>query len=175
MIGAPAGRDSVAFPVECFACVACCLHGLSMEGDLPGRPAVTVALAEGRMIEGHCARSRYGEAGLKGSMGGGGGADMGGFNNPFDLFEQFFGASVGGRGGFGGGFGGMGARSRAVQGEDERYEVVIDFNDAVFGCRHARRCFSRLCAPTQRATATDDMKTSKPDPTPGWRQNRNLG
>ena len=30
-------------------------------------------------------------------MGGMGGADMGGFNNPFDLFEQFFGAS-GGRG-----------------------------------------------------------------------------
>ena len=100
---------------------------------------------------------------------------MGGFNNPFDLFEQFFGASVGGRGGFGGGFGGMGARSRAVQGEDERYEVVIDFNDAVFGCRRARRCSSRPCAPMQRATATDDIKTSKPDPTSGWRQNRNLG
>jgi hypothetical protein len=30
-------------------------------------------------------------------MGGMGGADMGGFNNPFDLFEQFFGAA-GGRG-----------------------------------------------------------------------------
>ncbi|KAK9821578.1 hypothetical protein WJX81_006848 [Elliptochloris bilobata] len=76
---------------------------------------------------------RYGEAGLKGSMGGGGAADMGGFNNPFDLFEQFFGASVGGRGGFGGGFGGTGGRSRAVQGEDEKYELVLDFNDAVFG------------------------------------------
>lgn len=31
---------------------------------------------------------RYGEAGLKNGMGGMGGADMGGFNNPFDLFEQ---------------------------------------------------------------------------------------
>lgn len=41
---------------------------------------------------------RYGEAGLKNGMGGMGGADMGGFNNPFDLFEQFFGAS-GGRAG----------------------------------------------------------------------------
>jgi DnaJ-class molecular chaperone len=30
---------------------------------------------------------RYGEAGLKNGMGGMGG-DMGGFNNPFDLFEQ---------------------------------------------------------------------------------------
>jgi molecular chaperone DnaJ len=70
-------------------------------------------------------------------MGGGGGADMGGFNNPFDLFEQFFGASVGGRGGFGGGFGGMGGRTRAVQGEDEKYELVLDFTDAVFGSRRA--------------------------------------
>jgi len=87
-----------------------------------------------------CWMRRYGEAGLKGSMGGGG-PDMSGFNNPFDLFEQFFGASVGGRGGFGGGFGGMGGRTRAVQGEDEKYEMVIDFNDAVFGCRcAASRC-----------------------------------
>ena len=94
-------------------------------------------------------------------MGAGAGADMGGFNNPFDLFEQFFGASVGGRGGFGGGFGGMGTRSRAVQGEDERYEVVLDFNDAVFGCRRARRCSCRLCAhPTRlvaHAKATNDI------------------
>ncbi|CAL8468943.1 g8484 [Coccomyxa elongata] len=80
---------------------------------------------------------RYGEAGLKNGMGGMGGADMGGFNNPFDLFEQFFGASggragAGGFGGFGGGFGG-GARSRAMQGEDEKYELKLDFLDAVFG------------------------------------------
>ena len=82
---------------------------------------------------------RYGEAGLKNGMGGMGGADMGGFNNPFDLFEQFFGASggragAGGFGGFGGGFGG-GARSRAMQGEDEKYELKLDFLDAVFGAR----------------------------------------
>lgn len=83
---------------------------------------------------------RYGEAGLKGGMGGMGGADMGGFNNPFDLFEQFFGAGggraggAGGFGGFGGGFGG-GARSRAMQGEDEKYELKLDFLDAVFGAR----------------------------------------
>ena len=35
-----------------------------------------------------CILCRYGEAGLKNGMGGMGGADMGGFNNPFDLFEQ---------------------------------------------------------------------------------------
>lgn len=49
---------------------------------------------------------RYGEAGLKGGMGGA--AGQGDFNNPFDIFEQFFGGGMGGgMGGFGGGgFGG---------------------------------------------------------------------
>ncbi len=61
---------------------------------------------------------RYGEAGLKGSAGfGGGGAGPGvEFTNPFDLFESFFG------GGSMGGFGGMGSRtrSRAQDGEDDK-------------------------------------------------------
>ena len=59
---------------------------------------------------------RYGEAGLKGGMGGfggGGGGGTGDFSNPFDLFESFFGQSMGGgRAG--------GQRSRAIPGEDER-------------------------------------------------------
>ena len=62
---------------------------------------------------------RYGEAGLKGGMGGfggGGGGGTGDFSNPFDLFESFFGQSMGG--GFGGRAGGQ--RSRAIPGEDER-------------------------------------------------------
>ncbi len=68
-------------------------------------------------------------------MGGGGGAGAAGmdFNNPFDLFEQLF---SGGMGGGGGGFGGgMGARraQMPVDGDDERYELQIDFNEAVFG------------------------------------------
>lgn len=47
-------------------------------------------------------------------MGGAGGAE--GFSNPFDLFEQFFGGSMGGQ------QGGRSqqTRSRAVAGEDER-------------------------------------------------------
>ncbi len=60
---------------------------------------------------------RYGEAGLKGGMGGFSG--MGGsgveFQNPFDLFESFFG---GGLGGFG--RAGMSSRNRPQAGEDER-------------------------------------------------------
>ena len=54
------------------------------------------------------------------------------FTNPFDLFESFF----GGAGGMGGpGMGGRAARSnRPTQGDDERYDLSLDFLDAVFGC-----------------------------------------
>lgn len=65
---------------------------------------------------------RFGEAGVKG---GGGGPE---FNNPFDLFETFFGGRMGG---------GMGGRqqrrSAPVQGDDERYDLTLDFLEAVFG------------------------------------------
>ncbi|GAX84813.1 hypothetical protein CEUSTIGMA_g12234.t1 [Chlamydomonas eustigma] len=73
---------------------------------------------------------RYGEAGLKGGMGGFGGAGgASDFSNPFDLFEQFFGSSMGG------GFGRSGStRSRAVAGEDERFDLQLDFMEAIFGC-----------------------------------------
>ncbi|KAL3515528.1 hypothetical protein ACH5RR_022430 [Cinchona calisaya] len=64
---------------------------------------------------------RYGEAGLKGSMG------MGDFSNPFDLFESLF----DGLGGMG--MGGRGSRNRATEGEDQVYNLVLDFKEAVFG------------------------------------------
>ncbi|KAJ7545743.1 hypothetical protein O6H91_08G008000 [Diphasiastrum complanatum] len=66
---------------------------------------------------------RYGEAGLKGAGVGGGSSD---FSNPFDLFETFFG-SMGGMGG------GRAARNRPMQGDDERYDILLDFKEAVFG------------------------------------------
>eukprot|EP00898_Chlorokybus_atmophyticus_P001255 jgi/Chlat1/212/Chrsp1S03126 len=74
---------------------------------------------------------RYGEAGVK--QGAGMGSGMGGmggmgFENPFDLFETFFG---------GAGMGGaarQAARNRPVQGDDERYDLQLDFKEAVFGC-----------------------------------------
>ena len=76
---------------------------------------------------------RYGEAGLKG-MGGMGGGTRGGdpFQNPFDIFSEFFGASAGDV------FGGAGGRGRprAQPGNDERYDLVLDFNEAIFGCRY---------------------------------------
>ncbi|XP_038903836.1 chaperone protein dnaJ A6, chloroplastic-like isoform X3 [Benincasa hispida] len=68
---------------------------------------------------------KYGEAGLKGA-----GMGMGDFSNPFDLFESLF-EGMGGMGGMG--MGGRGSRSRAVDGQDEYYNLVLDFKEAVFG------------------------------------------
>lgn len=66
---------------------------------------------------------KYGEAGLKGSMG------MGDFSNPFDLFESLF----DGFGGMGMGGGVRSSRNRATEGEDQAYNLVLDFKEAVFG------------------------------------------
>lgn len=52
------------------------------------------------------------------------------FSNPFDLFESLF-EGMGGMGGMG--MGGRGSRSRAVDGQDEYYNLVLDFKEAVFG------------------------------------------
>ncbi|KAF9589645.1 hypothetical protein IFM89_026670 [Coptis chinensis] len=68
---------------------------------------------------------RYGEAGLKGV-----GMGTGDFSNPFDLFESLF-ENMGGMGVMGGG--GRGTRTRAVDGEDEVYNLVLNFKEAVFG------------------------------------------
>ena len=63
-------------------------------------------------------------------MGGGAQGAPGDFNTPFDIFEQFFGG--GGFGGFGGG-GRTQQRSRAQPGEDQRYDLQLEFLDACFG------------------------------------------
>lgn len=86
---------------------------------------------------------RFGEDGLKaGGMGAGGfgGAQYGDFTNPMDIFESFFGGmgGMGGGGGFGGGMGGGGGarmRNRPIPGDDQRYDLKLDFLDAVFGCQ----------------------------------------
>ncbi|KAL0053461.1 hypothetical protein WJX82_005982 [Trebouxia sp. C0006] len=74
---------------------------------------------------------RYGEAGLKGGMGGMGGQGGEAYGSPFDIFEQFFGGQGGGMGGMGGQAGPR--RARPIPGEDERYDIQLDFLDAVFG------------------------------------------
>ncbi|GAA0151929.1 chaperone [Lithospermum erythrorhizon] len=69
---------------------------------------------------------RYGEAGLKGA-----GPGMGDFSNPFDLFESLF-DNLGPMGGMGMG-GRGGSRNRATEGEDQIYNLVLNFKEAVFG------------------------------------------
>lgn len=66
---------------------------------------------------------KYGEAGLKGA-----GAGPGDFSNPFDIFESLF-EGMGGMGSMGG----RASRNRPMQGDDERYNLVLNFKDAVFG------------------------------------------
>ncbi|XP_043719483.1 chaperone protein dnaJ A6, chloroplastic-like isoform X1 [Telopea speciosissima] len=68
---------------------------------------------------------KYGEAGLKGA-----GMGTGDFSNPFDLFESLF-EGMGGMGGMG--MGGRGSRSRAVDGNDQIYNLVLNFKEAIFG------------------------------------------
>ncbi|PWZ44020.1 Chaperone protein dnaJ A6, chloroplastic [Zea mays] len=67
---------------------------------------------------------KYGEAGLKGA-----GMGTGDYSNPFDLFESLF-EGFGGMGGMGGG---RAARNRPMQGDDESYNLVLNFKEAVFG------------------------------------------
>jgi len=83
------------------------------------------------------AYDRYGHrAFAPGAGGGGGGA---GFHDPFDVFREVFNSGGGGASIFGdileGAFGGGGRRtSRSNQGSDLRYDLEIDFLEAVRGC-----------------------------------------
>lgn len=51
------------------------------------------------------------------------------FSNPFDIFESLF--DMGGMGGMG--MGGRGSRNMATEGEDQGYNLVLNFKEAVFG------------------------------------------
>ncbi|KAG6410709.1 hypothetical protein SASPL_128775 [Salvia splendens] len=73
---------------------------------------------------------QYGEAGVKSAVGGGGGYTA---TNPFDLFEAFFGPSMGGFPGMDGGGFGTSRRSTVSKGEDLRYDMVLEFTAAIFG------------------------------------------
>ncbi|KAK4748273.1 hypothetical protein SAY87_014859 [Trapa incisa] len=73
---------------------------------------------------------QYGEAGVKSTVGGASGAYT---TNPFDLFETFFGPSMGG-------FSGMDPsgfrtqrRSTVAKGEDLRYDITLQFSESIFG------------------------------------------
>ncbi len=73
------------------------------------------------------AYDRFGHAGVSGAAGGGGyGPAGGGFTDIGDIFEEIFG------GGFGFGRGG-GRRNRPARGADIRFDLTIEFEEAVMG------------------------------------------
>lgn len=74
---------------------------------------------------------RFGHAGVGsgvGGFGGFGGSGFGGFRDPFEIFEEVF-------GGFGGFSRAAGARQarRPRRGADLRYELTLEFEEAIFG------------------------------------------
>ncbi|XP_010521538.1 PREDICTED: uncharacterized protein LOC104800440 [Tarenaya hassleriana] len=73
---------------------------------------------------------QYGEAGVKSTVGGASGAYT---TNPFDLFETFFGASMGGFPGVDQAEFGRTRRSTIIKGEDLRYDITLALSEAIFG------------------------------------------
>ncbi|KAJ6802708.1 uncharacterized protein M6B38_191160 [Iris pallida] len=73
---------------------------------------------------------QYGEAGVKSAVGGSAGAYT---TNPFDLFETFFGGSMGGFSGMDQSSFTTSRRRSASKGEDIRYDMILEFSEAIFG------------------------------------------
>ncbi|KAF8103358.1 hypothetical protein N665_0188s0296 [Sinapis alba] len=92
---------------------------------------------------------QYGEAGLKSSIGGASGTYT---TNPFDLFETFFGASMGGFPGMDQADFGRTRRTRVTKGDDLRYDITLELSEAIFGSEkefdltHLETC--EVCAGT---------------------------
>ncbi len=82
-------------------------------------------------------RARYDQFGADAfAPGAGGGRPGGGFQDPFDIFSQVFGGGAGGGGSIFEEFFGGGRRQNpngAMDGADLRYDLEIDFEDAVYG------------------------------------------
>ncbi|MBA0694341.1 hypothetical protein Goari_004652, partial [Gossypium aridum] len=73
---------------------------------------------------------QYGEAGVKSAVGGQSSAYT---TNPFDLFETFFGPSMGGFPGMDQTGFGTSRRSTVSKGDDIRYDITLEFSEAIFG------------------------------------------
>ncbi|KAF7843251.1 Chaperone protein dnaJ [Senna tora] len=73
---------------------------------------------------------QYGEAGVNSTMGGASSAYA---TNPFDLFETFFGSSMGGFPGMDPTAFGTRRRSTVTKGEDIRYDISLEFSEVIFG------------------------------------------
>ncbi|KAF5466774.1 hypothetical protein F2P56_016674 [Juglans regia] len=92
---------------------------------------------------------QYGEAGVKSTVGGPSNAYT---TNPFDLFEAFFGSSMGGFSGMDSAGFGTRRSSTVTKGEDIRYDITLEFSEAIFGVEkdfelsHLETC--EVCAGT---------------------------
>jgi molecular chaperone DnaJ len=96
---------------------------------------------------------RLGHAGVSGAgTGGFGGFDFGGFRDPFEIFEEVF-------GGFG--FGGTRRQRRGPRrGADLRYEMTLEFEEAVFGVER------EIEVPRQETCGTCNGKGTEPGTSP---------
>ncbi|XP_052182813.1 uncharacterized protein LOC127795277 [Diospyros lotus] len=74
---------------------------------------------------------QYGEAGVRSTVGGGQAGPY--TTNPFDLFETFFGPSMGGFPGMDQAGFGTRRRSTVTKGDDLRYDMTLEFSAAIFG------------------------------------------
>ncbi|KFK42378.1 hypothetical protein AALP_AA2G248400 [Arabis alpina] len=98
---------------------------------------------------------QYGEAGVKSTVGGASGTYT---TNPFDLFETFFGASMGGFPGMDQADFGRTRRTRVTKGEDLRYDITLELSEAIFGSEkefdltHLETC--EACAGTGAKTGS---------------------
>eukprot|EP01024_Parvocaulis_polyphysoides_P015714 TRINITY_DN16929_c1_g1_i1.p1 TRINITY_DN16929_c1_g1~~TRINITY_DN16929_c1_g1_i1.p1 ORF type:complete len:406 (+),score=61.69 TRINITY_DN16929_c1_g1_i1:38-1255(+) len=88
----------------------------------------------------------YGKEGLQGGMGG-----MSGFSDPFDIFESFF--SGMGMGGFAG-FDDETFSQQPEKGENEEYDLVINFMEAAFGCTKNIKCSRLVSCPQCEGSGT---------------------
>jgi molecular chaperone DnaJ len=89
------------------------------------------------------AYDRFGHAGLEGGRAG---FDFGGFRDPFEIFEEFFGQ----------GFGFSGGRRRGPRrGADLRYDLRLTFEEAVFGCEKNIEVNRREECPACRGTGAE--------------------
>ncbi|MCR5763188.1 MAG: molecular chaperone DnaJ [Treponema sp.] len=111
---------------------------------------------------------QYGFAGLDG-MGGGGSQ---GYSHAFHDFSDLFGNGAGGFGDifenlFGGGFGGgsRSSRSRSNVGTSLRYDLEIDFKDAVYGCKTDVRFRHKELCQKCKGTGGEPGSTRKTCPT----------
>ncbi len=111
---------------------------------------------------------QYGFAGLDG-MGGGGGQ---GYSHAFHDFSDLFGNGAGGFGDifenlFGGGFSGSSrsSRSRSNAGASLRYDLEIDFKDAVYGCKTEVRFRHKEVCQKCNGTGGESGSTRKTCPT----------